>query len=48
MALVGAAIEGPLAVAAVNRPPWLATVVDEPGVVVEPIATALRRYAAAS
>lgn len=38
-------LETPLAVAAVVRPPWLAAVVDEPGVVAEPVAAALARYA---
>lgn len=35
----------PIAVAAVVRPPWLAAVTDEPGVVEEPLASALARYA---
>lgn len=38
--------EAPLAIAAVTRPPWLAAVAAEPGVVVEPVAAALGRYAA--
>lgn len=36
----------PLAVAAVVRPPWLAAVAAEPGVVSEPLAAALARFAA--
>ncbi len=35
----------PIAVAAVVRPPWLAAVADEPGVVDEPVTAALARYA---
>jgi pimeloyl-ACP methyl ester carboxylesterase len=35
----------PLAVAAVVRPPWLAAVAAEPGVVAEPLADALARFA---
>jgi pimeloyl-ACP methyl ester carboxylesterase len=38
-------LEVPVAVAAVTRPPWLAAVVEEPGVAVEPLDAALRRYA---
>lgn len=38
--------EVPIAVAAVVRPPWLAAVVAEPGVVCEPADAALARYAA--
>jgi hypothetical protein len=37
-------LEVPIAVAAVTRPPWLAAVVEEPGVVVEPLEAALHRY----
>jgi pimeloyl-ACP methyl ester carboxylesterase len=37
-------LETPISVAAVVRPPWLETVVAEPGVVVETVAAALRRY----
>lgn len=41
-------LDEPIAVAAINRPPWLAEVVDQPGVVVADLADALRRYAGAS
>jgi pimeloyl-ACP methyl ester carboxylesterase len=37
--------EVPIAVAAVVRPPWLAAVAAEPGVVAEPLADALARFA---
>ena len=39
-------LQYPIAVAAVVRPPWLAAVADEPGVVGEPVADALARFAA--
>lgn len=45
-ALQFSGLEAPLAVAAVVRPPWLAAVAAEPGVVAEPLADALARYAA--
>lgn len=45
-ALQFSALEAPIAVAAVVRPPWLAAVSAEPGVVAEPLADALARYAA--
>jgi pimeloyl-ACP methyl ester carboxylesterase len=45
-ALQFSGLDAPLAVAAVVRPPWLAAVADEPGVVAEPLADALARYAA--
>ncbi|MCU1371482.1 MAG: mhpC [Ilumatobacteraceae bacterium] len=45
-ALQFSGLDAPLAVAAVVRPPWLAAVVAEPGVVAEPLAEALARYAA--
>jgi pimeloyl-ACP methyl ester carboxylesterase len=44
-ALQFSGLDAPLAVAAVVRPPWLAAVAAEPGVVAEPLADALRRYA---
>lgn len=39
-------LDAPIAIAAVVRPPWLAAVDAEPGVVSEPVAVALERYAA--
>ena len=39
-------LDAPLTVAAVVRPPWLTAVTAETGVVAEPIAEALARYAA--
>jgi pimeloyl-ACP methyl ester carboxylesterase len=45
MALLGSPIPAPITVAAVNRPPWLQAVVDEPGVVDGSVAEALGRYA---
>lgn len=45
-ALQFSALDAPLAIAAVVRPPWLAAVAAEPGVVAEPVAIALERYAA--
>lgn len=39
-------LDEPLAVAAVVRPPWLAAVAAEPGVVCEDVAAALARFAA--
>ena len=39
-------LEAPIAIAAVVRPPWLAAVAAEPGVVAEPLADALARHAA--
>lgn len=44
-ALQFSGLEVPLAVAAVVRPPWLAAVADQPGVVSEPLADALVRFA---
>ena len=38
-------LEAPIAVAAVVHPPWLEAVAAEPGVVTEPVAEALARYA---
>jgi pimeloyl-ACP methyl ester carboxylesterase len=45
-ALQFSALDAPLAIAAVVRPPWLEAVADEPGVLTEPLADALARYAA--
>lgn len=45
-ALEFSGLDEPLAVAAVVRPPWLAAVAAEPGVVNEPVGAALARYAA--
>lgn len=45
-ALQFSGLDVPLAVAAVVRPPWLAAVVDVPGVVAEPLADAVARFAA--
>jgi pimeloyl-ACP methyl ester carboxylesterase len=45
-ALQFSGLDAPLAIAAVVRPPWLAAVADEPGVVAEPLADALARFAA--
>lgn len=45
-ALQFSGLEAPLAVAAVVRPPWLAAVAAEPGVVSESLAEALARFAA--
>ncbi len=45
-ALQFSGLDAPIAVAAVVRPPWLAGVAAEPGVVAEPVADALARYAA--
>jgi len=45
-ALQFSGLDAPLAIAAVTRPPWLAAVAAEPGVVAEPVAAALERYAA--
>ena len=39
-------LDAPIAVAGVVRPPWLAAVIEEPGVVVTTIPDALARYAA--
>jgi pimeloyl-ACP methyl ester carboxylesterase len=47
-ALEFSGLEAPLAVAAVVRPPWLAAVAAEPGVVDEPLEAALARFAAVS
>lgn len=44
LALLRSDLEAPLCVAAVGRPDWLAAVAAEPGVVEEPLATALLRY----
>jgi pimeloyl-ACP methyl ester carboxylesterase len=41
-------LDTPISVAAVVRPPWLETVVAEPGVAVEPVEAALGRYGALS
>ncbi|WP_426574834.1 alpha/beta fold hydrolase [Aquihabitans sp. McL0605] len=38
--------DDPIAIAALVRPPWLTAVAAEPGVVIESLAAALRRYAA--
>ena len=46
MAMLGSALDQPVAVAAVIRPGWLAAVVDEPGVLQLDTASALARYAA--
>lgn len=48
LALQGSTLDEPIAVAAVFRPPWLAAVVAEQGVLVAPVAEALDVYAAAS
>ena len=45
LALMRSDPESPLCVAAVGRPDWLAAVAAEPGVVEEPVAEAIRRYA---
>jgi pimeloyl-ACP methyl ester carboxylesterase len=45
MALLGSELEHPVTVAAVNRPPWLQAVVDEPGVLATTAAEAIARYA---
>jgi pimeloyl-ACP methyl ester carboxylesterase len=45
MALLGSPVEHPLTVAALNRPPWLASVVDEPGVLTMSAEEALAQYA---
>ena len=45
-ALQFSGLEAPVAVAAVVRPPWLAAVAAEPGVVSEPLSAALARFAA--
>ena len=45
-ALQFSGLETPVAVAGVVRPPWLAAVVDEPGVVAVGLPDALTRYAA--
>lgn len=44
-ALEFSGLDEPLAVAAVVRPPWLAAVAGEPGVVAQPVPDALARYA---
>lgn len=44
MALLGSDLPHPVTVAAVNRPPWLQAVVDEPGVLDLPAAEAVARY----
>jgi pimeloyl-ACP methyl ester carboxylesterase len=38
-------VDTPITVAAAVRPPWLEAVAEEPGVLVAPVADALRRYA---
>jgi pimeloyl-ACP methyl ester carboxylesterase len=45
MALLGSSLTHPIAVGAVNRPPWLRAVVDEPGVLDVGAAEALAQYA---
>jgi pimeloyl-ACP methyl ester carboxylesterase len=45
-ALQFSGLDAPLAVAAVVRPPWLAAVAAEPGVVTQSVAAALARYTA--
>lgn len=45
-ALQFSALDVPLAIAAVVRPPWLDAVAEEPGVIAEPLADALARFAA--
>ncbi|MBI2708120.1 MAG: alpha/beta hydrolase [Actinobacteria bacterium] len=45
LAVMLSGLDAPIAVAAVVRPPWLAAVADEPGVLVRPAAEALARYA---
>ncbi|HWJ62017.1 MAG TPA: alpha/beta hydrolase [Acidimicrobiales bacterium] len=45
-ALQFSGLDAPIAIAAVVRPPWLEAVSAEPGVVAEPLADALHRYAA--
>lgn len=45
MALLGSILANPIIVSAVNRPPWMQAVVDEPGVLAEPAAEALARLA---
>ena len=45
-ALQFSGLEAPVAVAAVVRPPWLAAVAAEPGVVSEPLSAALARFVA--
>jgi len=46
LAVQFSALDEPVTVAAVVRPPWLAAVVAEPGVVEADVATALARYSA--
>lgn len=48
MALLSSTTPAPVTVSCVLRPPWLEAVVDEPGVVCEPAADALERYAKGS
>jgi pimeloyl-ACP methyl ester carboxylesterase len=45
-ALQFSGLDAPISIAAVVRPPWLAAVSAEPGVVAEPLPDALTRYAA--
>ena len=45
LAVAGAEVEQPIAVVAVNRPPWLAAVVAQPGVLTLPLPAALALYA---
>jgi len=45
MALLSATVPSPIAVCAVNRPDWLAAVVDEPGVLDVGVDEALALYA---
>jgi pimeloyl-ACP methyl ester carboxylesterase len=48
LAATASALDAPIAVAGINRPPWLAAVVDEPGVVECNLPTALSMFAASS
>jgi pimeloyl-ACP methyl ester carboxylesterase len=45
LAVASSGLDVPVAVTGVNRPEWLAAVVAEPGVVVEPLDAALARFA---
>jgi pimeloyl-ACP methyl ester carboxylesterase len=45
MALLSSPLQHPVAVCSVNRPEWLAAVVDEPGVLDLPLAEAITAYA---
>ncbi|MGH9186277.1 MAG: alpha/beta fold hydrolase [Acidimicrobiales bacterium] len=46
LAVAGSVLEHPVAVSAVNRPPWLTAVVAEAGVIEAPLPEVLTRYAA--